>query len=152
MSGLNAEISASAAKALGASAEDVNQYADAYKASVEAQKKDASVKAQAAKTNKDLEKTIQEAEGAQKTWADTLTAGVNVALSAASALSMLGSITDTLSDPDTTGWEKFTQVLMTISMLIPTLTTMWSSLKTLMDSETGARIKATLATIKQTIE
>jgi hypothetical protein len=65
---------------------------------------------------------------------------------------MLGSITDTLSDPDTTGWEKFTQVLMTISMLIPTLTTMWSSLKTLMDSETGARIKATLATIKQTIE
>ena len=135
----------------GASDEMVQDYIDTVEDAAAAQQKNDAANADATIANQNVTDSIDEAKGAQQEWADTLTAGMNVALSAANALSMLGSITDTLSDPDTTGWEKFTQILMTLSMLIPTLTTMWSSLKTLVNSETAARIKATLATVKQTV-
>jgi hypothetical protein len=55
----------------------------------------------------------------------------NVAFSVASAFNMISSAIDTLSDPDTSGWEKLTTVLMTLGMVIPTLVSVWKTLKTL---------------------
>jgi hypothetical protein len=70
-------------------------------------------------------------KGNQRTWADDLVASTQVVFSFSSALSMLGGITDTLQDPDMSGWEKFTSILTTLTMLIPTLLSLWTSLKTL---------------------
>jgi hypothetical protein len=76
---------------------------------------------------------------------------MNAAMSAASALSMLGDVTDTLSNPDLSGWEKFTTVMTTVSMLIPTLVTAWTSLKTIINAETISLIANTAAQIANNV-
>jgi hypothetical protein len=70
-------------------------------------------------------------------------------MSAASAINMLGTMFDTLSDPDVSGWEKFTTILTTLSMLIPTMISLWGTFKTLLGQETIAKIANVAATIAQ---
>ena len=137
---------AKAADTLGASKEEVEEYAQAYEDNLIAKAKDEQANKTLEKSNEDVQKSIENAKGAQKEWSDIFVAGVSAATSFASALSMIGGIWDTLSDPDLSGWEKFTTVLTTLSMLIPTLVTLWTSLKTVINKETGEKIKNTIAT------
>lgn len=92
---------------------------------------------------------IQASIGVQKTWSDVIVEGANVAFSAAMAFQMLGSMIDTLKDPDVSGWEKFQSVLMTLGMTIPMLVSVWSTLKSLISAETVAKIANVAATIAQ---
>jgi hypothetical protein len=62
---------------------------------------------------------------------------------------MIGSAIETLSNPDVSGWEKFTTVLMTLGMTIPLLISVWSTLKSLISAETVAKIANVAATIAQ---
>ena len=151
MTGLNDNIAANVADVLGATVDDVAKYAHAYEQSIEAKQYDQKVQQDATKINEELKESIDNAKGAQQDWTTTLTAGMQAAMAAGSALSMLGDITDTLSDPDISGWEKFTRILTTVSMLIPTLVSMWSSMKTILDKETVAKIKNAAATVAQAI-
>jgi hypothetical protein len=43
---------------------------------------------------------------------------------------MLGSVIDTIKDPDMTGWEKFVAILTSVSMAVPMVAMTISSLKT----------------------
>ena len=90
--------------------------------------------------------SIKNAKGKQKEWSDVLVESANVALSAASAINMLGGMFDTLSDPDVSGWEKFTTILMTLGTVVPMLISAWKGLKTIIESETLAKIANTIAT------
>lgn len=73
-------------------------------------------------------KKIKTAQGVQKTWADHLVAGANVALTCASALQSLGGMMDTLQDPDISGWEKFITIMSTLGMVIPMVVSTFSAL------------------------
>ena len=88
-------------------------------------------------------------KGAQKTWADIVVESANLAFSAAMAFQMLGSAFDTLQDPDVSGWEKLSTVLMTLGMTIPMLVSAWSTLKSLISAETVSKIANVAATIAQ---
>ena len=67
-------------------------------------------------------------EGKQHSWADTLVSTASAVMSLSSALSMLGTITDTLNDPDMSGWEKFGKIVTTLAMAIPMLVMAWRGL------------------------
>lgn len=74
-------------------------------------------------------KKIEESTGKQKSWADSLVSTASAVMSFSSALSMLGSMWDTLQDPDASGWEKLGSVFSTLAMVIPMLITGWKSLQ-----------------------
>jgi hypothetical protein len=59
---------------------------------------------------------------------------------------MLSSIFDTIRDPDISGWEKFTTILTTLSMLIPTLVNAMSGWSKIINKETLAKIKNVFVT------
>lgn len=142
---------AKTADALGATKEEVEEYASAYEDNLIAQEKNNKATKEFKDTSDSIKKTIKEAKGEQQTWSDTLVASANAAMSFASALSMVGGMWDTLRNPDLSGWQKFTTVLTTLGMLIPTLITAWNSFQTLLKSETVAKLKNVAATIAQTI-
>lgn len=65
--------------------------------------------------------------------------------SAAMAISSLTSIIDTLSDPDTSAWEKFSSLLMGISMLVPSITSAYKGFKTGIEGINAAIIRGSEA-------
>ena len=101
------------------------------------------------KSSKGVEKAINNSKGAQQGWADILVSSANVAFSVASAFNMLSSAIDTLSDPDISIWEKFTTVLMTLGMVIPTLVSVWKTLKSLQEMEIPIKAANAVATWAQ---
>ena len=143
---INNRIQKHAVDITGASKEEIQNYVKSVEDATRAQKQFDEHKEASSQTNENLKKTISEVNGAQKTWADMLVTGVTAATAAASAVSLLSGMIDTLNNPDVSGWEKFTTVLTTLSMLIPTLITLWSSLKTIINAETLEKIKNAIAT------
>jgi hypothetical protein len=72
---------------------------------------------------------MKNAKGVQKTWSDTLVKSADSVMSLTSGLTSLTSIFSTLSNPDLSGWEKFTSVLMSLGMGIPMLISGFTGLK-----------------------
>ena len=58
-----------------------------------------------------------------------ITNALNVFSNVAMGFSAIGSIADILESPDLSGWEKATQVMMSLSMTIPMLTNLYNGLK-----------------------
>lgn len=59
---------------------------------------------------------------AQDDLADTLSKGASTITSIFSAINMLSSAWKTFQNPDLTGWEKFSRIMMSVSMAIPMVT------------------------------
>ena len=89
---------------------------------------------------------IRSSTGAQKQWSDILVESANLAFSAGTALQMLGSAFDTLKNPDVSGWEKFLTVLTTLGMVLPTLVSLFSTLRSLLSAENVAKLVNVAAT------
>ena len=113
---------------------EAEEFSEAIDDQVKKRKKLTKSEKDANKSRKETEKSIKSAVGAQKTWADTMVQGANVALSAASAINMIGGAIDTLKNPDIGGWQKFATVLMTIGTLIPTAINGFNGLQSIMSS------------------
>jgi hypothetical protein len=62
-------------------------------------------------------------------------------------ISSINSLIDTIKNPDATGWEKFGQVLTSVSMIFMSLTGVIVGLKAAKDLLTASTIKETFATI-----
>jgi NADH:ubiquinone oxidoreductase subunit 2 (subunit N) len=62
---------------------------------------------------------------------------------------MLGSAFETIMDPDVSGWEKFLTILTTLSMIIPTVVSIYKTFKQLLSAETVAKLANVAATIAQ---
>ena len=75
--------------------------------------------------NNTLDQTRQKIKPIGSDWATVSMSVMSSVMSMVSAMQMLGSLFDTLSDPDMSGWEKFTTALTTIfsvvMMLIPAI-------------------------------
>jgi hypothetical protein len=63
------------------------------------------------------------------------------------AMMQIQSLMNTLNNPDTTGWEKFTTVLMTLGFIIPSIVGVIKSLSSAFSLETLAKIANTAATM-----
>ena len=61
--------------------------------------------------------SINNATGAQKTWADQMIAGANVVMSIMSALQAFVGIIDVATNPDMSGWEKFLSIGSSLAMM-----------------------------------
>lgn len=61
--------------------------------------------------------SINNATGAQKTWADQMVAGANVVMSLMSALQAVSGIIDVATNPDMSGWEKFLSIGSSLAMM-----------------------------------
>ena len=149
MRGISQGIKDGAADALGANADDIDKYTNAVEHSTAVENKHKQSKQGIVKANKDVEDAINSAKGAQLKWSDLMVTSAQLAMNTAMAFSMLGSTIDTLKDPDASGWEKFTSVLMTFGMLVPTLISSWTALKTLISAETIVKVANALATLGQ---
>lgn len=112
----------------GGDVKSVEKLSGAIDKSTKAQKKQIKAQKESQKAFKTTEKSIKGARGAQKTWADGITQGASAAMSAAMAINALSGMVDTLKNPDISGWQKFTTVLMSMGMLIPAVISGYSSL------------------------
>jgi hypothetical protein len=52
------------------------------------------------------------------------------------AMNSLSSVMDTISNPDMSGWEKFTSITLSLSMAVPMLINGWKSLNSVINMET----------------
>lgn len=77
--------------------------------------KDAEEQANEARDN--AANSINNATGAQKTWADQMVAGANVVMSVISALQAFAGIIDVATNPDMSGWEKFLSIGSSLAMM-----------------------------------
>ena len=128
---------------------EINGLVNSINAETEAERTREQAVKEGAKAHDMAATSIRNYKGVQKSWSDIIVEGASLAMNAAMAFQMLGSTIDTLKDPDTSGWEKFTTILMTLGMLIPTLISAWGSLKSLISAETVVKIANALATLGQ---
>lgn len=77
--------------------------------------KDAEEQANEARDN--AANSINNATGAQKTWADQMVAGANVVMSLMSVLQAFSGIIDVATNPDMSGWEKFLSIGSSLAMM-----------------------------------
>lgn len=77
--------------------------------------RDAEEQANEARDN--VANSINNATGAQKTWADQMVAGANAVMSIMSALQALNGIIDVATNPDMSGWEKFLSIGSSLAMV-----------------------------------
>ena len=130
-------------------AKKVDQYVAAIRDKTRAELDSADAAKQAEAAQRKTSESIKKATGAQKGWADILVESANLAFSAASAFQMLGSAFETIMDPDVSGWEKFLTILTTLSMIIPTVVSIYKTFKQLLSAETVAKLANVAATIAQ---
>ena len=132
-------VSPEAGKKVDALTQDLREQAQAAR-----EVRDATEEASAAQQN--ASDSITHAKGTQKGWSDIMVESANVAFSAATAVSMLASAYDQLTDPDVSGMQKLLTVITTIGMVLPTVISSVGTLKSLFSAETVAKIANAAAT------
>jgi hypothetical protein len=95
---------------------------------------------------KSLGQVFKELAQNHKDWANHLSSFTSGLMSAGMLISSFNGLIDTLKDPDASGWEKFSSVLMSVSMIMMSvsgtvkgLTSAWELLKIVTDKDTLAK-------------
>ena len=92
------------------------------------------------KSQKLAKDAINSSVGKTRTWSDNIVGMSQGVMSFSMALSSLSGIINTLKNPDMSGWEKFTSVLMSASMTIPMLISGFGTMKTSLVSMNTAMV------------
>lgn len=98
------------------------------------------------KTGKQAKMTYQEMNSLPPpkiSWEQALVGVANAAMQAGMAISALSSIGDTLTNDELSGWEKLEQILMSLSMLVPSLVSIFKAF----NSERWEQVTATWAQV-----
>ena len=146
MGGVNDAMRDRASEDLGADLQDVDNYANAVRNTANANRELKQSNTDVEQSNERVSRSIENAKGAQATWADVLVASANVAMNVASVFQMLGGIVDTLADPDLTGWEKFLAIMSTVAMIIPMVVSVYTNLSKAFQKDTLVKTLNTIAT------
>ena len=110
--------------------DNIKELTDAYREEIRVtEEKNESVSAEQ-KAMDDLNNRVNNATGAQKTWADTLVGTAQGISSMTMGITSLVSGFQALSNPDLSGWEKFTSVMTSFGMAIPMMASGFATLKT----------------------
>ena len=104
---------------LGVDSKKVDKLIDSYYKEEKANKKSKKATEDANKAREQTSKSIEKSQGAQKKWSDTLVQSAQSVSSVVMGLSSLSAAWDTLTNPDISGWEKFSSVFMSVAMGLP---------------------------------
>ena len=96
-----------------------------------------------AKATNNLEQEMNDLKLPPLTWEETLVGIANAAMQAGMAISALSSIGDTLTNDELSGWEKLERILMSLSMLVPSLVSIFKAF----NSERWEQVTATWAQV-----
>ena len=117
----HATSSKKAAKAIKGKREEALKDAKAVRESAQADRNAAKLKAEAAKQVANLDKELKKAQQAAKSFGTGFTTGLQAVSSFAMGVNSLKGAFDALNDPDMSTFEKFTSVLMSLGMGIPSV-------------------------------
>ena len=106
---------------IGVSDKNIKGVVDSYKKEAQAIAERNKVISEEQKLIDDLNNRIVNARGTQQKWSDTVVASAQHISSLTMGLTSLGNIVSTLQNPDMSGFEKMSSVIMSLSMGIPML-------------------------------
>lgn len=106
---------------LGLTDAQTQQLVDSMWDRIEAQLKLNEISEEEAQRQKETLNILKNSKGAQKDWTDDLVSTANATMSLISAFQILGSTWETISNPNTSDWEKLQSILMGLSSAIPML-------------------------------
>lgn len=99
---------------------------------------------------------VKHAKGVADDWAVSLSSAMSGLMSAGMLISSIKGLMDTISNPDTSGWEKFSSILMSVSMISISLMGTFKGIKaiialtkSLFAQETVAKVANAIATNSQ---
>lgn len=98
-----------------------------------------------------VKQAIDAAKGAQLDWATVVTNTASTLMNIGMVMMQVSSLMDTLNNPDTSGWQKFTTILMTLGMIVPSLLMVFKSFSSVLKLETVAKIANAAATMGQVV-
>lgn len=117
----HATSSKKAAKAIKGKREEALKDAKAVRESAQAERNAAKLKEETAKKVANLDKELKKAQQAAKSFGTGFTTGLQAVSSFAMGINSLKSAFDTLNDPDMSTFDKFTSILMSLGMGIPSV-------------------------------
>lgn len=132
----------------GISTDALIKYCQAYEKKLKLDEKNKEATKAVKNAQEDLTKKIEEAakKKAIATYSERIVKLSQALTGVVSAISMVNGAINTLRDPDVSGWEKFTSILMTLGTLIPMITTIWNGFKEVKIGETLTTIGDSIAT------
>ena len=119
----------------------IEDYVKQRMAFKEQDKKVAVLNAQGGTMQEDLDKTLKGANQGMISWSATAVSAARATGQLAMGINSLKAAFTAIKDPDASGWEKFSSVLMSLSFAIPALINGWQGLKgviALLNAETIA--------------
>lgn len=102
-------------------------------------------------TFKELQKDLQATGVKVQDWAANLSTMMSSLMSAGMLISSISGLMNTLEDPDASGWEKFGQVLTSVSMIAMSLTGVFKGISATIQFVTQVTNKETFAKIANTL-
>ena len=131
----------------GVSQNTAKNIANGYRDIARAAREKSAAEAQADKVQAMAMKRMKSAKGAIHDWATGVTAAASTALSFVSILNSAKGAFDALTNPDLSGWEKFTSVLSSLAMIVMMTVSVMESLGKAIKGLQKAQVKKTLTTI-----
>lgn len=129
----------------GATKKSTEEYTNAIRENVVAKRQSKEASDNLKASEKGASDAIKNAQGAQQNWANTLVNCANGVMSIFSAINMLNGAIKTLQDPNTSAWEKFVSVGMSLSMMFTMLMSSYKNILLLIKSDTIATGMNTVA-------
>ena len=121
--------------------------ANGYRDIARAAREKSAAEAQADKVQDMAMKRMKSAKGAIHDWATGITAAASTALSFVSILNSVKGAFDALTNPELSGWEKFTTILSSLAMVVMMTVSVMESLGKAIKGLQKAQIKKTVTTI-----
>lgn len=134
-------------KDLGISSNTAKGIADGYRDIAKAALEKKTAEEQADRVQKLAMERMKSAKGAIHDWATGVTAAASSIMSFVNILNSMSGAIDALTNPDLSGWEKFTTVLSSLSMVVIMTVSAIGSLANAVKGLQKAQVKQTLITI-----
>ena len=147
LSGKSGHLQGRMSQEFGVSSGTAKNIAEGYRDIARAIREKSAAEVQADKVQKMAIDRMKSAKGAISDWATGVTAAASTVFSLVSILNAAKGAFDALTNPDLSGWEKFTTVLSSLAMVVMMTVSVMSSLSKAIEGLRKAQLKKTLVTV-----
>lgn len=147
LSGKSGNLQGQMQSSVGVTAGTAKNIANGYRDIAAAAKEKSAAELQADKVQQAALERMKSAKGAISDWATGVTAAASTVFSLVSILNAAKGAFDALTNPDLSGWEKFTTVLSSLAMVVMMTVSVMSSLSKAIEGLRKAQLKKTLVTV-----
>ena len=147
LSGKSGHLQGQMQSSVGVSAGTAKNIANGYRDIAAAAKEKSAAELQADKVQQAALERMKSSKGAISDWATGITAAASTVFSFVSILNAAKGAFDALTNPDLSGWEKFTTVLSSLAMVVMMTVSMMGSLCKAIEGLQKAQLKKTLVTV-----